>query len=109
MVPGLRVEFTVVRERARRDALLRRATRATPASPALVLCPDASVARAIERQLAEAGGAFASVLDWEQLLDALVLAGTPVVGRAQSLDDLAEEHAVRHAVVAVRAAGTRLL
>ena len=39
---------------------------------------------------------------FDQLLDPVVLAGTAVVGGAQPLGHLPEEHAVRHAIVARR-------
>ncbi len=72
MNTGLRVEFTVSRERARRAAIVKRALRATPANPAVILCPQASVARGIERAIARDGaGAFALTVDWSRLLDAL--------------------------------------
>ncbi len=63
--------FTVARERARRAAIVRRSTRATPAKPAVILCPQPSVARGIERALANEGGGWALTLDWTRLLDAL--------------------------------------
>ncbi len=53
----------------------------------------------------EAVGDDLQVVD--QLLDALVVAGTAVVGGAQPLRHLAEQHAIRHAVVARRRPGLR--
>ncbi|MBL8680978.1 MAG: PD-(D/E)XK nuclease family protein [Myxococcales bacterium] len=71
MTYGPRVEFTVARERARREAIVKRAARATVGVSSTVLCPDAATARAIERALSRGGGAWVSVWDWDLLLDAL--------------------------------------
>ncbi len=68
---GTRTEFTVERERARRDALLRRARRAQPAAPALILCPEPAAARSIEHELARSGGAIVTIMDWDLALDEL--------------------------------------
>lgn len=84
MNTGLRVEFTVARERARRAAIVRRASRATPANPAVILCGNGATARAIEHTLAREGGAFALTMDWARLLDALE--------RASGLEALPEPH-----------------
>jgi hypothetical protein len=71
MNTGLRVEFTVARERARRAAIVKRALRATPSSPAVVLCASPAVARSVERSIASEGGAWVTVIDWPRLMDAL--------------------------------------
>jgi hypothetical protein len=130
MAYGPRVEFTVARDRARREAVVKRVSRATVSASATVLCPDPATARSIERALSRAGGAWVSVWDWEQLLDALE-AGSglakrsapheatriawveqalravddPALARALSVDPSAIARALLRAVDALRACG----
>lgn len=116
MSSGLRVEFTVERERARRAAIVRRVARVQLGHPlghgersptwalgaqSLILCGEGAIARAVERELARKGGAWVSVLDWDALLDALEgAAGLP---RARVAHEASRVAAVEQALLTLSA------
>ena len=59
--------WSPARARARREALAARACRASPRSPAWLVCADPALGRALERAVAERGGGFARFGSFDDL------------------------------------------
>jgi hypothetical protein len=101
------IQFTPQRERARHDALVERARRATLAAPLSLFCPREPLATALESRVARAGGGFVRVLAWDDLLD-LAEEQLALVARGEMSD--AGRAALVEAALAARAeAGDRAL
>ncbi len=63
--------YAPAQERARREALVLRARRATPRDPAWIVCADDALRRAMERLTAARGGAFARFGSLDELCQSL--------------------------------------